>query len=69
MLFKPPTTQIFGGRPFVCEIIDAYRVLSKEDLEKTVHAINHTSSNSTPASSDDGVEQEKKVFLEIIRRV
>ena len=63
MLFKPPTTPIIGGRPFVCEIIDAYRVPSKEDLEKTVHAINHTSSNSTPASSDDRVEQEKRFFV------
>lgn len=62
MLFKPPTMQIFDCRPFVCKIIDVYRVPSKEDLEKIVHTINHTSSNSTPASSDDGVEQEKCFF-------
>ena len=55
MLFKAPTTQIIGGRPFVCEITDVYRVPSKEDLEKLFMSMMELN--------------KKNVFLEIIRRV
>lgn len=42
-----------GGRPFVCEIIDAHKVPTPQDLRKVLYAINHSN------------EKTENTFLEV----
>uniref|UniRef100_A0A7S1YZL7 tRNA pseudouridine(55) synthase n=1 Tax=Ditylum brightwellii TaxID=49249 RepID=A0A7S1YZL7_9STRA len=39
-----------GGRPFVCEVIDAYHMPTQDDLERVVAAVNHD--DTTSANND-----------------
>jgi hypothetical protein len=56
MLLPPPATigndKKITGRPFVCEITDALRMPTLEELKQVVHEINHTydSSNNSDAT-------------------
>jgi tRNA U54 and U55 pseudouridine synthase Pus10 len=41
------------GRPFVCEVTDAYRLPSKSDLAALVQAINHTGPEDAPLDAQN----------------
>ena len=45
-----------GGRPFVCQVIDAFRLPNDEDLRKVVQTINYLSQNDSHPSIDDNID-------------
>jgi tRNA U54 and U55 pseudouridine synthase Pus10 len=45
-----PSSNNISGRPFCCEIIDALRMPTPDDLQQVVHAINHSSSEATTST-------------------
>ena len=45
--------QNISGRPFCCEIIDAFRMPTVQDLEAMVHTINHNTGSTTATTSTE----------------